>query len=128
MSMFGRDCRTNALLMNQDNIDMTLEYAEISSNYTRQRPKMLAIEDVAKRKASRNHKKRHSVNAEIARFNARKAKDRKRYLKNRDSILKQFHELVKAYWSNEIENHPDKPVLPAKPSYALPAKTRTKWK
>ncbi len=107
---------------------MTLEYKEISSNYTRKRPKILTIEDVAARKKTRNHKKRHSVKAEIARFEKRKKADMKIYMAKKNAIMEKFNKLVKAYWKNEIDNHPDKPVLPARPKYTLPAKTRTKWK
>ncbi len=107
---------------------MVLEYTEIESKYTRKRPKVLTIEDVAARKASRKHKKRHAVKAEIARFNARKNADMKKYMAKRNAILTAFGKLVKAYWNNEIENHPDKPLMPAKPKYTLPAKTRTNYK
>lgn len=107
---------------------MALEYKAIGSNHTRKRAKLLTIEDVAARKPSRNHKKRHSVKAEIARFNERKKRDRKRYLATKKEILKQFNDLVRAYWKNEIDNHPAKPILPTKPKYTLPTKTRVKYK
>lgn len=107
---------------------MALEYKDISSKYTRKRPEGLTIEGVAARKPTRNHKKRHSVKTEIARFEKRKKKDRENYLERKNAILAQFHELVRAYWQNEIENHPDKPQLPERPKYTLPAKTRVKYK
>lgn len=107
---------------------MVLEYVEISSNYTRKRTKGATLEDVAARKASRNHKKRHAVKAEIARFNARKKADRKKYMDKVKSTLADFHEAVRAYWRNETDTHPDKPSLPSKPRYDLPAKTRTNYK
>jgi hypothetical protein len=107
---------------------MAIEYVEISSNYTRKKPKVLTIEDVAKKKRTRNHKKRHSVNKEKAFFDKRKKDDLNRYLAKRDKIMRDFKKLARAYWANEIQNHPDRPKLPIKPRYDLPAKTRTSYK
>lgn len=107
---------------------MALEYTDISSNYTRKRPKMLTIEDIAARKPKRKHSKRHAVKAEIARFEKRKKKDLEKYLAKKKAILEKFHALAQAYWKNEIDNYPEKPKLPPKPKYALPAKTRINYK
>lgn len=107
---------------------MALEYTEISSKYTRKRNQGATCEGLAARKAKRNHKKRHAVKGEIVRFNARKKSDLKKYEANKKAIYAKFHKLVKAYWKNEIDNHPGKPIMPSKPKYTLPAKTRTNYK
>lgn len=113
---------------NRQLIDMALEYTEISSNYTRKRNGGASLEDLAARRAKRSHKKRHAVKAEIARFNARKKADRKKYAEKIGIALAKFHEAVKAYWRNEADTHPGSPNLPAKPRYDLPNKTRTNYK
>lgn len=107
---------------------MALEYTDISSNYTRKRNKGATLEDIAARKAKRSHKKRHAVKAEIAHFNARKKSDRKKYMAKVKATLAAFHQAVRAYWRDETDAYPDKPTLPQKPRYDLPAKTRTSYK
>jgi thiamine kinase-like enzyme len=112
----------------QESGGVMLEYTKISSNYTRKKQKVMTIEDVAKNKSKRNHKKRHSVEREKAQFEERKKNKIEVYNNEKKRIMKDFKKLVKAYWNNEIINHPNKPKLPPKPRYDLPAKTRTKYK